>query len=221
VADRVFEDRVGLWIINPANLGARLPAIRSFGGGLIRDVFLPRSAELGDLTRVRDAGLYAHLYAATDGLDAAAYAARTLADVGRLRPGAVELNFELSSDPPWPTYMRETVTRIRTFRPNLRLRLNTPPWKGFAFPVDRLIADPHLYACEQNYLGNMDELLSAEDVAGDLRAWGVPAAKVTVCYAAACRVLGSSSRLRTLPDLSRIHRGVIFQDDLMAEAGLL
>jgi hypothetical protein len=221
VADRVFEDRLGLWLINPANLAGRLAPIKAFAGGAIRDLFLPRTADVGDLQRVREAGLSAHLYVATDGLDALAFATRTLADLGRLRPGAVELNFELASDPPFPQYVRDAVARIRADRPALRMRLNTPPWKGFAFPVDLLNSDPNLYACEQNYLGNMDELLSPADVLGDLLAWGVPVRKATVCYAAACRVLGSAGRIRTLPDLSRRRRGVIFQDDLMVEAGLL
>ena len=67
----------------------------------------------------------------------------------------------------------------------------------------------------------MDNLLSSADVLSDLTSHGVPAAKATVCYAAACRVLGSPERLRTLPDLTRLNRGVIFHDDLMADAGLL
>lgn len=221
MADRVFEDRVGLWVINPANLPGRLPAIRSFGGGIIRDVFLPRSAELADFKRVRDAGLFAHLWVTPDDLSAIAYADRTLADLARLKPGAVELNVELPADPPLGPYIGTVVERIRSQRPNLRLRINVAAWKAFALPIARLVADANLYACEQNYLGNMDELVSPADVLSDQLAWGAPAAKVSVCYAAACRVLGSPGRVRTLPDLSRLHRGVIFQDDLMVEAGLL
>lgn len=226
MANRVFEDRLGLWIISPANLPARLPGIAAFG---IKDVFLPRDENKTSQTHmaeVREAGLYAHLWAAVDGLSARDYANRTLLDIQRLTPGAVELNIELGSDPPLRAFIREAVTLIRSKRKSLRLRINVAPWKGFALPADLLSdgslrQDPNLYACEQHYEGNMDNLLSAEDVAADMRAYGVPDHKATVMYAAHCRVLGSPERVRTLPDLSRLHRGVIYQDDLMADAGLL
>jgi hypothetical protein len=221
VADRVFEDRVGLWIITPANLPGRLPWIRGFGGGIIRDLFLPRTSTVDDLRRVRDAGLFAHLWVTPDGLPAREYAERVLVDLARLKPGAVELNVELPNDPPLPAYIREVVGRIRAVRPNLRLRLNVAPWKGFALPGELLQQDANLYACEQNYEGNMQNLLSPLDVVSDMVAWGVPQAKATCCYAAACQVLGSPARVRTLPDLHRVHRGVIFSDDLLAEAGLV
>ncbi len=221
MANRVFEDRLGLWIVNPANLPDRVPKIKAFGGGIIRDLFLPRSAEPADMQRVRDAGLYAHLWAAVDGLSPTDYANRTLLDIQRLKPGAVELNIELGSDPPLAAYIGEVITLIRSKRPSYRLRINVAPWKAFALPIDLLVRDPNLYACEQNYEGNMDNLLSAADVQWNMNAWGVPPTQSAVCYAAACRVLGSSERVRTLPDLSRLKRGVIFHDDLMAEAGLL
>lgn len=221
MADRVFEDRLGLWVTSPAELPGRLARIEAFAGGAIRDLFFPRDAGVDAFRRAREAGFSAHLYAAPDGLAADAYAERVLADNERLNPGAIELNIELGSDLPLPEYVRRAVALVRRELPRKRLRLNLAAWKGFAIPADLLARDPALYVCEQNYLGNMDELLSAEDVAANLRAYGAPPAKVTVCYAAACRVLGSSSRLRTLPDLSRLRRGVIFQDNLMVEAGLL
>jgi len=224
MADRVFEDRVGLWVISPANLPDRLWKIKAFGGGIIRDLFLPRAAAVADLQAVKAAGLYAHLYVSPDGLSAHDYANRTLLDIQRLKPGAVELNIELSADPPLPGYIREAVGLIRGQLPNKRLRINVAPWKGFALPIDLLVSDGALYACEQNYLGNMDELLSPADVLADAmgtKEGALIPGKFTVCYAAACRVLGSSERVRTLPDLSRRKRGVIFTDDLMVEAGLL
>lgn len=220
MANRVFEDRLGLYVITPANLTSRLPGIAALG---IRDVFLPRTATPDDLARVRGAGLYAHLWVATDGLAARDYANRTLLDVQRLKPGAVELNVELPADPPLPGYIREVVGLVRSKRPKMRLRINVAPWKGFALPRDLLASDANLYAAEQNYEGNMDNLLSPLDVWADASgdAQGVPLPNVTVCYAAACRVLGSAERVRTLPDLSRLTRGVIFSDDLLAEVGLL
>lgn len=221
MADRVFEDRVGLWVIDPANLPDRLPRIVAFAGGLVRDLFLPLSSTAADVQRVRAAGLGCHLWTATDGLDASTFASRALGAMSRLNRAAAELNFEGIPDAQLPTYVRQTVANMRAVRPFARLRLNQPPWKGFGLPVDLLRSDANLYACAQNYLGNMDELLSAADVVHDLLAHGVPPGKATVCYAAACEVLGSSSRLRTLPDLSRLRRGLIFQDDLMVDAGLL
>ena len=221
MADRVFEDRVGLLVISPANLPDRLPKVKAYGNGLIRDVFVPRSATPADVSRVRAAGLGCHLWTASDGLSAIDYAGRTLADMTRLGRTAVELNFEGIDDPYLPNYLRETIVRIRQARPFARLRINQPPWKGFALPDDLLAEDVNLYAAAQCYEGNMDELLSPLDVVDDLTANGCPDTKVSCCYAAACRVQGSSERLRALPWLARLHRGVIFSDDLMVEAGLL
>ncbi len=228
MANRVFEDRVGLIVAESDTpqhfsdkLADRTPKIQAFGGEIIRDLFLPRSARPADMQRVRDAGLYAHLWVAVDGLSASEYAERTLLDVQRLRPGAVELNIELGSDLPLGQYIGTTVSLLRSLRKSLRLRVNVAAWKAFALPSTWLWIDPNLYSCEQSYEGNMDNLLSAADVLADMTAQGVPLSKATVCYAAACRVLGSAERVRTLPDLSRLKRGVIFQDDLLAEVGLL
>lgn len=220
MADRVFEDRLGLWIVDPARGRARIPQIRTALGGLVRDTFWPRTSEASDLQAARDGGLYAHLWVAVDGRQASELVAETLADLARLKPGALELNIELGVDAPLPAYIVEVVHGIRDKRRNLRMRLNLAPWKGFAIPRAELESDPNLYVCEQNYAGNMEELLSSADAYLDLTAWGAPASKVTVCYAAQCRVLGSP-RLRTLPDLSRLKRGLIYQDDLLHDAGLL
>lgn len=221
MADRVFEDRVGLWIIDPDRGVARLPALKAFAGGLVRDLFLPREATPTHFSAVRQAGLYAHLRVTVDGRSSTALVADTLADIARLNPGATELNLELGADAGLAAYVEAVVRGIRAARPRYRLRVNLGGWKGFAVPAELLAHDPNLYVCEQAYLGNMDELLSPADVLGDLLAHGAPVAQATVCYAAACTVLGSATRLRTLPDLSRTRRGVIYQDDLMADAGLL
>jgi hypothetical protein len=220
MANKVFEDRLGVYVINPANLHARLPGIRAFG---IRDVFLPRTALGEAFGWVRAAGLYAHLWTPTDDLSARDYANRTLLDVQRLGPGAVELNIELPSDPPLAAYVAETYRLIRSKRKALRLRVNLAPWKGFALAELQTAwgKDGNLYAAEQNYEGNMANLLSPADVLSNLLDWAVPRERATVCYGAHCRVLGSPERLRTLPDLARTKRGVIFSDDLMADAGLL
>lgn len=221
MADRVFEDRVGLWVVDAARGVARRSAIKAFAGGLIRDVFLPRTSTPTQFAAIRQVGLNAHLWSAVDGLAAGDYVARFLADKARLNPGAAELNIELGSDAPLPTYVEAVVRGIRAHLPRYRLRINLGGWKGFATPAELLDGDPNLYVCEQAYLGNMDELLSPADVLAELLDYGAPRAQATVCYAADCTVLGSPTRLRTLPDLRRLHRGLIYQDDLMADAGLL
>jgi hypothetical protein len=217
MANRVFEDRLGIYIINAANVAHRLTSIRGLG---IVDVFLPRTAEPAHFAAVKAAGLFSHLWTADDGLPAAEYANRTLLDIQRLKPGAGELNIELPSDPPLHSYIATTLELIRKVRPAMRLRINLAPWKGFG--VGALDwTDHNLYVAAQNYEGNMDNLLSPADVLGNLLDYGVPRMRATVCYAAACRVLGSPDRLRTLPDLARLKRGVIFSDDLCANVGLL
>lgn len=219
--DRVFDDRVGLWIVTPSRLPDRLPAIRAHGAGLIRDLFLPRTARPADLERVKRNGLGAHLWAAVDGLSADDYADRCLADILRTGAGAYELNIELGDDRPLPAFVDRVIRRIRATRRYYRLRINLAAWKGHAIPAELLREDPNLYVCMQNYTGNMDGLLSSADMLDHLLLWGAPIGKTTVCYAAFCTVLDSPSRIRTLPDLSRTRRGVIFHDDLMADAGLL
>lgn len=218
MANRVFDDRLGVYVVNAGNLERRLTPLGVLG---FRDVFLPRTAAPEDFGRVRDAGLYAHLWTATDGLSAYDYANRTLLDLQRLPAGALELNIELPSDPPLPRYVADTVRLIRAKRRGLRMRVNVAPWKGFAFALVDFAADANLYAAVQNYEGNMDNLLSPADVLRNLEDGKVPSTRATVCYAAMCRVLGSVERLRTLPDLSRLHRGVVFSDDLLADAGLI
>lgn len=186
----------------------------------MRDTFWPRTSSAADLKAARDGGLYAHLWVAVDGRDAQTLVAETLADIARLKPGALELNVELGTDAALKPYIEQVLAGIRAQKPNLRIRLNLAPWKGFAIPALLLQSAPTLYVCEQNYTGNMDGLLSPADVYLDLTAWGAPPSKVTVCYAAQCQVLGSP-RIRTLPDLTRLRRGLIYQDDLMVDAGLL
>ena len=218
MANRVFEDRLGLWIVNPANFPARAAGIRALG---VKDVFLPRSAQPSDFAAVRAALLYARLWAAVDGLSAADYANRTLLDIQRLRPGAVELNIELNSDPPLAAYIREVITLIRSKRRFLRLRINIAPFKAVFLPADLLTSDPNLYACEQTYAGGMRRFSEA-DCYDDLLSWDVPPEKATLCYGAAQpNSTTGPSRVVALPDLSRRNQGVIFQDDLCAEVGLL
>jgi hypothetical protein len=147
-------------------------------------------------------------------------AAETLADVARLRPGAVELNVELGSDAGLPAFIVELVHLIRAQHAKLRLRLNVGLWKAFSLPAIALEHDPNLYACMQTYAGAMEPYSSA-DAYHELLGYGVPESKATICYGAAGPVPPAGDRVCTLPNLARRRRGVIFHDDLMADVGLL
>lgn len=220
MADRVFEDRVGLWLVDGDRGISRLPAIKAYAGGLIRDLFLPRTAARSHFASVRAATLFAHLWVSVDDRTAPAMVADTLADVDRLAPGAVELNVELGADAGLQVYVLELVHGIRRARPKLRLRLNLGAWKGFAVPRIEVANDPNLYVCMQTYVGDMARN-SEGDAYHELLGYGVPEAKLTLCYGAAGPVPPNGARVCTLPSLARRRRGVIFHDDLMADVGLL
>ena len=233
----VFEDgRVGLWIVNLPALRGRLAAIRAFAGGMVTDLFLPRDASANDLGNVRKAGFVgAHIWAAVDGLSAAEYAARTIADVERAKPGAVDLNVELGADAALEPFMHAVVLALRAKMPGRRLRLNVGAFKGAFLPVDLVLNDPQLYACEQTYYGDMSRVSEAEALLNLLEA-GVPMQKAALCYGAAALVpdpdvpAGGSLRVVGLGTVWRwsdgilqrpLRRGVIFHDDLLADVGLL
>lgn len=218
MADKVFEDRLSIYVRGTEELRRRLPAMRALG---IIDFFLPRAATKADLEAVRQLGGAAHMWWATDGLSAKDYAERTLADIAQKSPGAGGLNIELGDDPPLRQYVEDVVRLIRAKRRSYRLAIDLAPFKGFAIPQKRVVEDPNLYVRAQNYGGNMDFFFSPSDVKDDLEAWGAPKAKVTVLYAAACRVHGSATRQRVLPELRHPMRGCIYNDDLMSEVGLL
>lgn len=234
VGSHVFGDgRLGLWIINPQNLPGRLPAIKAFAGGQITDLFLPRDVRDGngqivyvttkaDMQLARDAGFFAHLWTTPHGLAATAYATQTLADIARLSPGAVELNVEVA-DAQLESFLRSAVGTIRAKKPNLRLRLNIAPFKARFLPLDLLVSDPQLYVVEQTYFGNMDGRASEDDVRLDLTAAGVPEHKGSVMFGAHVSPWPGAPRVPALPALAirRVRRGSIYQDDLMADAGLL
>lgn len=230
MANKVFEDRLGLWVITPSNLQSRLPGISAFG---VKDVFLPRESDGTHFQQVRDAGLFAHLWEAANQLTVEQYVSQVLADIKRLKPGAVELNIELQTDAPLKGYIRSAVQMIRKVKPSLRMRINIAPFKGFALPVDLLTSDGNLYVCEQSFYGDLSRVAES-DALYDLLSWGVPLTKATVCYGAAAlaperapspseRVVGLGTRW-TWSDgavVGALKRGVIFQDDLMADVGLL
>jgi len=227
----VFEDeRLGVWITSTASLADkladRLPKLRAAVPALT-DAFLPRQATLSNRQAVLQAGfLGAHMWWAVDGLDPASYAKRALADIERVRPGAGDLNIELADDSRIEPYMRSVIGVIRAKRPSYRLRLNVAFRKGRFLPTDLLGSDPNLYVAEQNYIdqpGRSMVPVSAADALLDLLEHGIPMHKAAVCYGAAGPVGGRTGdeRVVTLPAGSTIRRGVIFHDDLLADAGLI
>lgn len=223
IGPHVFGDnRLGLWIVNPQNLRGRLSAIRSFAGGQITDLYLPREASRDDFKVVREGSLFAHLWVAPHGRPAATFAAETLKDISSLKPGAVELNIEVP-DAEIHEFVSESVTRIRASRKSLRLRVNIAPFKARFLPVSLFGVDPHLYLIEQSYFGNMDGRASEDDVRRDMLGAGIPEEKGSVMYAAHCSPEQGKPRVPALPSLKhrRLYRGSIYQDDLMADAGYL
>ncbi|MGH8311262.1 MAG: hypothetical protein ACRETX_15890, partial [Steroidobacteraceae bacterium] len=207
--------------------------------GMISDVFVPRIAATSDMNLIRStvrpsgAKLRAQLWTVPGGQSAADYAAQVLGDIQRLKPGVVELNIEVA-DAILHDYIRATVSAIRDKLPSRRLRVNIAPYKGVFLPSDRFQADPNLYAAEQTYYGDMSRVSEGEALL-DLVEHGVPPARASLCYGAAGPTGYDSrgpgwlvARHCTLGTLyyegtlvRKLRRGLIFQDDLLAEVGLL
>ncbi len=225
----VFEDgRLGLWIVNLPKLGERLPRLRALG---FTDLFVRGpDGTTAIKSQVLGAGfLGCHGWWAVDGLTAHDYALRVFADLNRWKPGAGDLNIELGTSAALEPYMRQVVGELRAVRPLYRLRLNVAARKAGFLPIDLLERDANLYACEQNYAAteslDMAGRFSEADVLDDLLAAGVPRMKAAVCYGAAITVGGrtGAERVCCIPQAPAfpIRRGVVFQDDLLADAGLL
>jgi hypothetical protein len=197
----------------------RLPRFTTFKPGRITDLFLPREAQPSDMQLVRSAGYFAHLWTTPHGKSAKSYAAQSLLDVDRLKPGAVELNVEVDDLEP---YLRECHRVIRAKKPNLRLRFNVQPYKGAQLPADLLLTDPHLYVIAQAYGGNMDWRASESDVLLDLIGDGgldpFPRYKCSVMYGAHVSPGEGKPRVPALPGWIR-RRGSIYSDDLLVDAG--
>lgn len=225
----VFEDgRLGLWIVNLPALGGRLARLRELG---FTDLFVNGPAGTTAIkSQVLGAGfLGCHAWWAVDGLTAHDYAVRCLADISRWSPGAGDLNIELGNDAALGPYLRQVVGELRAARRSYRLRLNVAARKAGFLPIDLLQSDANLYACEQNYAAkpglDMAARFSEADVLDDLIAAGVPRVKAAVCYGAAITVGGKTGDERVCcipqPPAFPIRRGVVFQDNLLADAGLL
>lgn len=231
---------VGLWVVSPANLADRLPKIAQLWGGLISDVFVPGAATLAQADAIRatvrpqgKGKLRAQLWAAANQLPVAAYAAGVLADSQRLKAGVADLNIEVP-DAGLADYVREAVTLIRAERPKFKLRVNIAPTKGFGLVGLPFGNDPYLHACEQDYYGDMSRF-SSDMALSDLLDYGVPRDRASVCYGVASPIgwtggerPWSTQRHFSLGTLyfqaqhvRNLKHGIIYQDDLLVEMGLL
>lgn len=214
IGPHVFGDgRLGCWFMGNADLRDRLQRVRSLG---VTDAFLPTSATLADKRSVRDAGLFPALrQTPPGGMLPAGYALAGVAACTRLDLTVLEQNVEGVPDPELETFLRRDVAEIRRRRRLLRLRINVVPWKGAYLPTDLFASDAQLYVIVQNYLGNMDARVAEDEIVRDLVDHGIPPAKVSVMYGAHV----GRPRVASLPDIR--FRGSIYQDDLLADAGLI
>jgi hypothetical protein len=236
-----FDDgRVGLWVNNPANISARISNISSFAGGMFSDVFCPSSTSVAQAGIIKGAirpdgtRLKFQLYEIPGPTESPqALATRVSGDIARLAPGVVEVDIE-KGDSILASYIRDFVNAFRSLRPTFLLRINIAPNKGGFLPVDLIQSDPNLYACEQTYYGDMSPV-SQVDVLADLEGHGVPASKDQVTYGAAIttkvpdgnggytwkRVLGIPTVFYQGHVVSRLKSGLVYDDDLMADMGVL
>lgn len=240
MASHAFQPpSVGLWVINPANLPDRLPKIAALWGGLISDVFVDGGATRAQADLIRatprpnGTKLRAQLWAAANTLPVEGYASQVVLDVKRLAAGVADLNIEVP-DAKLADYCRVAVQLIRAAKPKLKLRINLAPTKGFGLTGLSFTGDPWLYACQQAFYGDMSPF-SPDMALSDLLDYGVPRARATVCYGAAGPIgwtgggrPWATQRHFTIATLyyngglvRGLRHGVIFQDDLLAEMGML
>lgn len=240
VASHAFAPpSVGLWVVSPANLADRLPKIAALWGGLISDVFVPGSATRAQADAIRATRrpdgtmLRAQLWAAANEMPVELYADTVEKDTRRLGVGVADLNIEVPDDR-IADYARRAVAIIRAKRPVFKLRVNLAPTKGFALTGLSFNGDPNLYACQQAFYGDMS-VFSPDMALSDLIDYGVPRDRAAVCYGAAGPIgwTGGGQAWKTQRHFTigtlyyngqlvrGIRHGVIFQDDLLAEMGML
>jgi len=236
MAHAFADGSVGLWVVNPANLADRLPKIAAFADGMFSDVFAPTESSPSDMALIRatprpnGTKLRAQLWTTPRGRPAATFATSTLGDIQRLKPGVVELDIEVP-DAVLTDYITDTVNAIRVVRPRYLLRVDIAPYKGRFLPAALFQSDAALFASEQTYYGDMSRVSEGEALL-DLIQHGMPLAKASLCYGAAgppwFPASAGAARVNTLGTLyyqgslvRKLQRGLVFQDDLMADMGLL
>lgn len=227
IGPKVFgPNRVGLWAAENASLTDKLKHVLPRAKALIpnlTDIFLPLNASMAAKDVVRQNGFYAHLYAVAHSTPAADLAKQALAARKRLGTGAIEFDLEgpaVQPDRPGlAAYSRALVAAIRKTNPNLDIRLNVPPYKGYALDVPLIRNDLHLFVIAQAYYGNMDGRLSEADVILDLQDYGVPLEKASIMYAA----MAGDPRAFCLPGATYkpITQGSVYDDDLLIDSGRL
>jgi len=227
VGPNVFgPNRVGLWAISNSNLPDKLRHVLPRARALVpnlTDIFLPLDATITSKDVVRQNNFYAHLYCVAEGTTPKTLAASALVRRKTLGTGAIEVDLEGSAvQPDLPglaNYAKAFVAEVRHTNPNLPLRLNVPPFKGYALPVQLLRDDPQLFVIAQAYYGNMDGRLSEADVFLDLLDYGVPRDKIKIHYA----VMANTPRTFVLPGASYkpITEGSVYDDDLLIDSGRL
>lgn len=230
---------VGLWVVSPANLQDRLPKIAALWGGMISDVFVSGSATRAQADMIRATPrpgggfLRAQLWAASNGQPVAQYAKQVDLDSRRLAVGVADLNIE-EPDPELSEYVRQAVAAIRAKRPTFKLRIDLAPTKGFGLSGVAFNGDPNLYAIQQAYYGDMS-VFSPDMALSDLLDYGCPRDRAAIHYGAAAPIgwtgggrPWSTQRhfaIGTLYYDGQLVRGLkhgcIYQDDLLAEMGIL
>lgn len=233
----VFKDgRIGLWIISPANLPSRLPKIKASFGGIVTDIFLPLNgsspADRSHVKLVRDASFFANAYAiAPASGSGSAFATECLGRIATLGTGALEVDIEPGNDATIDPFGRSFMTTFRGTRPSYRVAFNIAPFKGGFLPIDLIRDDENLFVRQQTYYGDMSRVSEAECFM-DLLDAGVPYEKAGLCYGAAALVPEDQNTERVVglgtiwtwsngQAVRPLRRGVIFQDDLLAEVGLI
>lgn len=216
--------RRGLWVQTNANLTDKLkhylPRLRGAIPNLT-DVFLPPTALKSNKDQVRAAGFFCHMYDVAHGRQPNVFADEALARFNAIGAGALELDFEGSaiSDQNMSSYIEATVKRVRKSKPRLPLRINVVPFKGQFLPRELINSDPQLFVCAQAYGGNMEYLFAADEVKGNLIAWGILPEKANVMHAVMCAYRPGQERQVTLPQVR--DKGAFYIDDLLLDAGLL
>lgn len=219
-------NRVGLWAIENANLPDKLRHVLPRARAVIpnlTDIFLPLNASLAAKDVVRQNNMWSHLYCVANATPADVLAKEALAARRRLGTGAIEVDLEGGAvGPDLPgiaNYATKFVATIRKTNPRLALRLNVPPYKGYALPIALIENDQNLFVIAQAYYGNMDGRLSEADVLCDLLDYGVRRAKAKIHYA----VMAGEPRAFCLPGATYkpITEGSVYDDDLLIDSGRL
>lgn len=225
------ENRVGLWVIPNSNLTDKLTHVlpRARGAKAIpnlTDIFLPPEATMTNKEQCRNAGYFVSTYDVAHSSSPEALADAMLLKRMQLGTGAIEVDLEGAAvqpdKPAMANFATRFVNRVRRTNRNLPVRLNVPPFKGYALPVAFINNDPQLFVIAQAYFGNQDGRCSEADVLEDLLDWGIAKDKVKIMYGVlAENPQGQRVYALPNPEYKPITEGSVFSDDLLIDAGVL